>query len=79
MKTAPDYERISHVLQRAEESPLKEEEAWVQHYLDLADISLQTKPPFLVKSSRASKQKPRELLESARTDIERAKNPRNSF
>jgi hypothetical protein len=78
MKKAPDYERISHALQRAEELPLTEEEAWVQHYLDLADISLQTKPPFLVKNSREPKPGEKDLLEAAR-NIEHARNLRNNF
>jgi len=79
MKTAPDYERISHALQRTEDSPLTEEEGWIQHYLDLADISLQAKPPFLVKSLQASQQESREQLEPAHTNVERARTPRNSF
>ncbi len=79
MKKAPDYERISHALQRMEDPLLTEEEAWIQHYLDLADMSLQTKPPFLVKSPQESKQKQEELLEAARENIERARNLRNNF
>jgi len=79
MKKAPDYERISHALQRAEELPLTEDEAWIQHYLDLADISLQTKPPFLVSKPKESKQEPEELLEAARKNIERARNLRDNF
>jgi len=78
MKKAPDYERISHTLLRTEESLLTEEEAWIQRYLDLADISLQTKPPFLVKNLRESKPEREDLLEAARKNIERARDLRNN-
>jgi len=78
MKKAPDYDRISHALLRTEESLLTEEEAWIQRYLDLADISLQTKPPFLVKNLRESKPEREDLLEAARKNIERARDLRNN-
>ncbi|HTC95485.1 MAG TPA: hypothetical protein VK699_18715 [Terriglobales bacterium] len=78
MKKAPDYERISHALQRGEDS-LTEEEAWIQRYLDLADISLQAKPPFLVKNLREPNPRSDDLLETARKNIEHARNLRNSF
>lgn len=77
MKKAPDYERISHALLRTDESLLTEEEAWIQRYLDLADISLRTKPPFLVKNP--PEPQPEDLLEAARKDIERARDLRNNF